>query len=332
VERIKVNIPPHIEELLQARLDGEIAGEEAAFLEAQIATDPAVRARAAELDTLGSILFRESEQDDISDIPAGMVAAVMSSIAKEDTNHTGERTTRSIYVEGGLMTRKVLWAVAGVAAVIVALVIGGYVPPSQPGSQATIGAATRAQSPQMSDKDVVLGDADAQVFLQSDTFDRLIKDDGARKLLSSSGFKTAIASLRNPQLVAALSAQELYAALRTPELKVAFADANFLTALARPELQSMLRADLVKALSAPELKAAMANADLRAAFRTPELQAALTIPQIRQALADANIRVALASSDLRAALVSPAFNAALSARGFTAALQTPQLVSALQAR
>src|SRR5215212_7485050 len=78
------------------------------------------------------------------------------------------------------MAKKILWGVIGVAAaVLIAFKIVGY-PPSEPGTEGTIGAAQRYQAPQISNADVKVTDAQLQAFLQSDAFERLKKDKAAR--------------------------------------------------------------------------------------------------------------------------------------------------------
>ena len=82
------------------------------------------------------------------------------------------------------MKNKVIWGVAGLE--------GGGSPGdrdlrhAEAGSRAlrAIGQAQRYQAPQISNKDVEMaGSAEAQQFLQSDAFDRLMKDPAARSAL-----------------------------------------------------------------------------------------------------------------------------------------------------
>ena len=82
------------------------------------------------------------------------------------------------------MAKKTMIGLAAAAAVVlVTFSITGY-PPIGRGTEGTIGQANRYQAPQpqMSASDVKLGDTAVQEFLQSDVFDRLLKDENARKL------------------------------------------------------------------------------------------------------------------------------------------------------
>ena len=83
---------------------------------------------------------------------------------------------------------------AAAAVVLVTFSITGY-PPIGKGTEGTIGQANRYQAPQpqMSASDVKLGDTAVQEFLQSDMFDRLMKDENARKLLADASVRAMLA-------------------------------------------------------------------------------------------------------------------------------------------
>ena len=68
----------------------------------------------------------------------------------------------------------------------------GY-PPVEKGTEATIGAAQRYQSPQISSADVKTQDAQLQAFLQSDLFHQLSTDKAARQALKNKDFQRALA-------------------------------------------------------------------------------------------------------------------------------------------
>ena len=91
------------------------------------------------------------------------------------------------------MARKAMIGLAAAAAVVlVTFAITGY-PPIGKGTEGTIGQANRYQSaqPQLAASDVKLGDTAVQEFMQSDIFDRLMKDENARKLLSDEALRRA---------------------------------------------------------------------------------------------------------------------------------------------
>ena len=102
------------------------------------------------------------------------------------------------------MIKKVLIGTVAAAAIILGIAYWtGYPPVPGEGTEATVGAAQRYQAKQMSDKDVVLGDAAAQKFLQSEGFDRLMKNEKARAFLKKAS--------KDPELKKALLSPEFVA-------------------------------------------------------------------------------------------------------------------------
>ena len=79
------------------------------------------------------------------------------------------------------MTKKVLWAIAAVGAVALVLSLWLGSPSVGPGTEATVGAAKRSVAPQADS--VALGSMDVQQFLQSDTFDKLMRNSATRAIL-----------------------------------------------------------------------------------------------------------------------------------------------------
>ena len=129
-----------------------------------------------------------------ADPPAGFVRQVMTRIAQERFNTT-ERVVP--FNRGGIpMTRKAMWGLAAAAVVVLGVfAITGF-PPVGRGTEGTIGAAKRTRR-RNSGKDVALGDASAQQFLQSDTFAKLLKDPAAMKLLSDAKFVAMLKDRRS---------------------------------------------------------------------------------------------------------------------------------------
>jgi len=135
------------------------------------------------------------------DPPSTLVNDVMSTIA----SRSAARATHSSFIptkRGGNMAKKVLWIVAATAALaLIAMRLVGY-PPVEKGTEATIGAAQRYQSPQISSADVKTQDAQLQAFLQSDVFRQLTADKAARQALNNKDFQKA---LQDPAVRAALA-------------------------------------------------------------------------------------------------------------------------------
>ena len=117
------------------------------------------------------------------DPPAGLVENVMMRLSSSAANRFAGRVVP--FDRGGIvMIKKAMWGLAAAAAVLLAVfsVIG--FPSANRGTEATIGAAQKYQAPQLAAGDVKVGDASVQEFLQSEAFDRLLKDPQARSILS----------------------------------------------------------------------------------------------------------------------------------------------------
>ena len=94
---------------------------------------------------------------------------------------------------------------AGVAVVAAAAIgyfaVNGF-PPGEPGAEGTIGAAARYQAAQLAAGDVQITDADVQTFLQSDTFDQLIRQKALHAVFASPAAREALA---RPGVIEALA-------------------------------------------------------------------------------------------------------------------------------
>ena len=135
------------------------------------------------------------------------------------------------------MGRKVMYGLAAAAAVVLVLFATTGFPPIGRGTEGTIDGARRYQAQQLAAKDVVLGDPAAQQFLQSDVFDRLMKNDAARKALANGNLRDA---LMDVSLANALGRAELAAALADSGLSRLFTDAELASALSAPSLAGAL--------------------------------------------------------------------------------------------
>ena len=158
------------------------------------------------------------------------------------------------------MTRKIMLGLSGVAAVtIVTFAITGW-PPLFGGVEGDVTQAKRYQAQQLAAKDVVLGDTVAHRFFQSETFDRLVKDDAARQLLGSANFRVLLA---DPRALAAVQNPTLRHALDDPALRTALNDPKVAKILATPAVQA--------AFAHPDFKVALYDTHFAWAMaRTPK--------------------------------------------------------------
>ena len=239
--------------------------------------------------------------DDLGEVepPAGLSRDIMRIVGTQAAAGSPElRVT-----EGGrVMGRKVMYALAAAAAVVLALFVTTGFPPNGRGTEGTIDGARRYQAQQLAAKDVVLGDPEAQKFLQSDVFDRLMKDETARKALANGNLRDA---LMDVSLANALGRAELATALADSGLSRMFADAELAAALGAPSL--------ARALSSQELAREFFDAALKGTLSGPDLAASIQGTALARELA--------ANAALAHAMANPALAGALRDAEFTASLQ-----------
>ena len=242
------------------------------------------------------------------DPPSTLVNDVMSTIA----SRSAARATHSSFIptkRGGNMAKKVLWIVAATAALaLIAMRLVGY-PPVEKGTEATIGAAQRYQSPQISSADVKTEDAQLQAFLQSDLFRQLTTDKAAREALKNKDFQKA---LQDPAVRAALASSDVRYVIGN--LRVADAAALAKSDVLNRALESnaLLRSAFE---SSPALRAALASPDVIAAMNSASLGAVLSKADVAMALSnDAAIGAVLSAPDAALDAATAAGSAAGSVR------------------
>ena len=267
------------DDLLHARFDGELTAGQRAEVERLLASDDSARQRADRLEALG----RSLDLLEPVDPPARVMHAVLAHVKRGASMTDADAETATL--GGVLMRTKVLWGLAAAAAIVLAFFSVTGFPPSLGGTEGAIGAAKRYQAGQIAVADVKLGDQTAQEFLQSDLFDKLMKDESVRKALSDPGIRVALA---DPAIRVALTDSDLRAALTNPEMRTSLSDPRIRTALNDPAMRVALsHAGIAKALRDPNLATALTSADLQAALKSNGLSAALTSAQFGAAMRSA---------------------------------------------
>jgi len=258
------------------------------------------------------------------DPPAGLTRQVMAQISHEAQHKVQGRIIP--FNRGGIaMTRKAMWGLAAAAVIVLGIYTYTGFPPVGGGTEGTIGAAQKYQAPQISDKDVTLGDGTAQEFLQSEAFDQLAKDPEARDLISDVNFRNL---LRDVEFRNAIANADVRNALSNQAVHKLFESAEM-----RAELENQLKANMSAELikqgigTSPSARAAVARILSDSAMR-----GALSRSVVRQALASAELRQAMANARMARALSRDAFVHAVAARGFAASLQNNALAAELSKR
>ena len=275
-------------QLIERHLDGELTPAEEGRLKSLLAGSGEARTLVAALrsldegdreaaippaDAVPQIMAR------VRELPrpqqAGLLSRVRTNAARAMAalmETSGLATGTGSHMEDVMSSRAKI--VFGISAAAVALLIGvymmGFYPPVDEGA-ATIGAAKRYQAPQMAASDVKLGDQQAQKFMQSDTFDRILKDPNARKLLANAKFQEFFS---DPQISPALKHSEFGAALKQiatdANLKQIFGDAEMAQAIGNDDIAAALvDVEMLGALKDERVEAALGNQSIRDAFADP---------------------------------------------------------------
>jgi hypothetical protein len=278
----------------------------------------------AMLDTLGG-----------AEPPAGFANSVMNKVSQTqigDTHDTLLAKSKVVgFSNGGFamtITKKAMWGLAAAAAVILAVFVarGGFPPVDR--TEGAIGAAKKYQAPQIAANDVKTGDASVQEFLQSDEFDRLLKDPEALSLI------------RNATVREALSQRGFADAIRNTDVRSEMQSGMFYQIFsdvqARAVLQSALNANIQANARTADLNASLHNiqnvearnaltravsdANLWQAIGNRDLQRVMDNRNFRDTLARADVKVALSNVTFLHALNRANFNAAINSSAFGAAI------------
>jgi len=256
------------------------------------------------------------------DPPDGFSRRVMTQISLQAHR---PRATVVRFRQGGLvMIKKAMWGLAAAAAIVLAIYSYTGFPPVGHGTDGTIGAAQKYQAPQIAAKDVKLGDAAAQEFLQSDAFEQLARDAEARELLSNARFARWLddAEVRN-----ALTRNDTRQALTSRAVHELYQRAEL-----RNELENQIKANAkVQAVqkATAETDARSARAAVARVLDDDAVRGALKSDLIRQALDDSELRGVFANARMARALNGAAFRGAMMHAGFASALHSTALSSAL---
>ena len=185
---------------------------------------------------------------------------------------------------GDTVIKKVLIGTVAAAAIILGIAWWtGYPPVPGEGTEATVGAAQRYQAKQMSDKDVVLGDAEAQKFLQSEGFDRLMKNEKARAFLKKAS--------KDPELRSALLNPELLRLLRLHSAADLFANDNLIRLVRSPELlEALRRSDFEAAMHSDALLRLLVKRDIQAALLSRNFEAEMKRAEIVRQFVAADLK------------------------------------------
>jgi hypothetical protein len=280
-----------LDALLQGALDNTLTPEERDRLARLISESQEARARAAEFEQLTGLI----ESLGPATPPPGLVENVLAQVS-----HRPFAVRPSTFERGVTVNKKILFGLAAAAAIVLAVITYNSYPRPIEGTEATIGAAQRAQTPQITAQDVKLGDTSTQTILQTETFDAIMKDETLRTMLQDAEVRV---QLTNALLRNALADENIRAALLHP---------NFVHWIQDPAL--------LHALTASEMRYNFDDANMKAMLSNQAFVDALRISAFRIALMRDGFAAALAGQALQQAMLDRGFDAAMRSSYFAAQL------------
>jgi len=284
-------IRPELEALLHGALDNTLTAEERAELARILSESPEARERAAELSALAGLI----ESLGPADAPAGLADNVLAQVS-----HHPHVIRHATFQRGVAVNKKILFGLAAAAAIVLAVITYNSNPPATVGTEATIGAAQRAQAPQIAAQDVKLGDTSTQDILQTETFDAIMKDDTLRTMLQDAELRVY---LQSADLRGALQEDAIRLALKDPSLIRRLEDEN-----------------LVRDLNAGAGKKYADDANLRALVSNQAFAEALRKKEFRSLLSKQGYAAAFASDTMLRALQDKGFDQAMRSNEFAGRL------------
>ena len=232
---------------------------------------------------------------------------------------------------GAIVSKKILWGVVGLGAAAAVSVFFLGIPPVGDGTAGTIGAAKRFQGAAMSDKDVKTGPMAVQTFIQSETFDRILKKPALRNIM--------IKVAKDPKLQKAFSDPALIEMFGNPAFLEMFTDAAFQEAFtdsafqemfADPAFQEMFDNPAFQEMfDNPAFQEMFENAAFMEALGEPSLQEMMHEPAFMEMMNNPAFAEAFKKSGFLEMLQEPAFAEALSDPAFVDALAEPAFVDAM---
>ena len=276
-------IRPELEALLQGALDHALTADERAQLARMLSESPEARERAAELGALAGLI----ESLGPADAPAGLVDNVLAHVS----HHPNVR--HATFQRGIAVNKKILFGLAAAAAIVLAVITYNSNPPATVGTEATIGAAQRAQTPQIAPADVKLGDTSTQDVLQTETFDAIMKDDTLRTMLQDAELRQR---LQDSALRQALQDEAIRGALRDSALAKHLDDENLKRSLSNLEAAKKYQDSNMRALlSNTAFAEALRRQEFRNLLKRPGYAAALASDTMLRAVRDRNFDAAIRS-------------------------------------
>ncbi|MGB6854620.1 MAG: hypothetical protein WBG49_18700 [Thermoanaerobaculia bacterium] len=320
-----------LERLVWAEIDSELTAEERELLSALVADAPESTALQREIRAMAEALDGVERVEPPRELLEGVRRAL-----SERARHPGRQPLRfpraidnATRWEGGTMSRNSKLAlIAAVLALAVGLIV--FLGPDRVADDdaaGAIGAADRYREEQMTDEDVQLDNAEAQSWLQTETYDQVMTNPELLAIVTDEGLQAA---LGNDALRDALGNDALRDALGSDAFRDALGSDAFLDALGSDAFRDALGSDAFRdALGSDAFRDALGSDAFRDALGSDAFRDALGSDAFRDALGSDAFRDALGSDAFRDALGSDAFRDALGSDAFRDALGSDAFRDAL---
>jgi hypothetical protein len=290
---------PEHEALIQGAIDGTLTADEREAYRRLMAESAEAQNRAAELEQLTDLIESVGQAEAPARLAGDVIRQVSPSAQREPVRQFVPRTNPR---RGVAVNKNLIFGLAAAAVVVLAVITYTSYPPASDGTEATIGAAQLAQTPQIAPADVKLADQSAQDLLQSESWDAIMNDEDLHASLQDAELRKI---LEDADLRRALENDAVRRSLNDPELRRTIKD------LASRRGQALTEAE-ARSIKSAQARAALENeAFANALRRNPGLAAHLMNPRVTKALSgDAMARV-LRDARFEAALRNPRFGEAL---------------------
>jgi hypothetical protein len=290
---------PEHEALIHRAIDGTLTEDEREAYRRLMAESAEAQNRAAELEQLTELIESLGQADAPERLAGDVIRQVSPTAQREPVSQFVPRTNPR---RGVAVNKNLIFGLAAAAVVILAVITFTSYPPATDGTEATIGAAQRAQTPQIAPADVKLADQSAQELLQSETWDAIMNDPDLYASLHDAELRRL---LEDPDLRRALEVDAVRRNLNDPELRRVIKD------LASRRGQALTEAEIRSVKSAQARVALQNEAFANALRRNPNLAAQLLNPRVSKALSGEAIARVVRDARFEAALRNPGFAEAL---------------------
>ena len=209
-------------------------------------------------------VFNRSEVKAWLDVRNGQAAPIEPLITKRpDVVSIDLRGAQMSQSNMSRHTKRILMAGGGLAAIVVGVIVVGRISPMHGASiMGTIVPAERYHSSQVSNADVQLGDTGVAQVMQTDMYERMVKDPEFRKQVANQAANQAsnvASAMKTDSVASAMKADSVASAMKADSVASAMKADSVASAMKADSVASAMKADSVaSAMKADSVAAAQA--------------------------------------------------------------------------